>query len=88
MTNNKPTYLDKIKTAALAALVIAILAFTSWLLDAPEREILAKVQSSEAQLSCLFQDGWRVVEPGKVKDFYGNTWIFTNGSASRCEVSK
>lgn len=78
--------LDKIATATLAALVIAILACTAWMLDAPERELLAKVQGGEAQLSCLFQDGWRAVDPSKVKDFFGNTWVFTNGSATRCEV--
>lgn len=85
MTNNLID-LDKIKTVALAALVIAILAFTAWLLDAPERNLLAKVQSGEAQLSCLFRDGWRVVEPSKVKDFFGSTWVFTNGSATRCKT--
>lgn len=80
--------LDKIKTGFFGILIAVFLLMAVWVLDAPERELLASVQSGEAQLSCLFQDGWRAVEPSKVKDFFGNTWVFTNGSAKRCEVSK
>lgn len=78
--------MNTLLNSATVVLIIAFFILLAWLVDAPEREMLAKVQSGEMQLRCLFKDGWRVVEPSKVKDFYGTTWIFTNGSASRCEV--
>lgn len=78
--------IETVKAACLAIASIALIILLAWIADAPEREMLAKVKSGEMQLRCHFKDGWRVVDPSKVKDFYGTTWIFTNGSASRCEV--
>lgn len=78
--------IETVKAACLAIAVIALIILMAWIADAPERELLLKVQSGESVLICLFKDGLREVEPAKVKDFYGTTWIFTNGSASRCEV--
>lgn len=86
MTNLSTVRVEKAKATIVGVLIVILIILMAWLADAPERELLAKVQSGESVLICLFKDGWRDVEPAKVKDLHGNVWIFVNGSASRCEV--
>lgn len=67
------------------ALIICGLLVASWLDGAPMREYLA---DPSAELHCHFIDGWREVPREMVIDHFEGTWYFTNGSATRCEVSK
>ena len=78
--------IETVKAVCLAVGAILLVILLAWIADAPDRELLEKVKNGELTLQCHFKDGWRVVEPDKVTDFYGNTWIFTNGSASRCKL--
>ena len=72
-----------ITVAALIALVIAVF----FLLGRQDAEMLRSVKSGQAVLECHFKDGWRVVSPERVKDYWDGRWYFDNGSATRCELN-
>ena len=76
------------KTPAIivAAICGAFILLGSIYVSASERLLLKSVQSGEAELTCLFSDGKRVV-PGKMVTGITDTgWKFKNGHASSCEV--
>lgn len=78
--------LETVKIACFAFVVCASALTLAWLIDKPERELLAQVQNGERVLHCHFQDGWRQIESAKITDFSDGQWYFTNGSAVQCEV--
>ena len=52
-------------------------------------QVVTDVQNGTKTLECEFTDGWRTVPAEKVVgiDDVSNRWLFTNGSASHCEVN-
>ena len=82
MNNEK---MEAIKQIALAAIVIAIIFGLLHYLDKPERDRLAQVQSGELVLECnMKKTGLTIIAPEKVTGYSDITWLFTNGSSSRC----
>ena len=50
---------------------------------------LRAVQNGESELWCHLHKGYQMIEPDNVKGLHSNgKWLFTNGSASACEVVK
>lgn len=70
---------------------IAALAATAcllWYASADNRQMVESVKTGQVALWCEFTDGARQVEASKVVDYLDerSAWIFTNGSASNCEI--
>lgn len=57
-------------------------------LNGQDNQLAESVRDGTLNLSCEFRDGWRDVEPEKVKGFNDGRWLFVNGSAVNCEVSE
>ena len=72
------------KIYVYAALAIAVL-ITALAITEPDT---AAVLSGEDQLWCHMPDGYRQIEPEKIKGFIADlgVWEFTNGYAKSCEV--
>lgn len=53
-----------------------------------EPKIVTELQSGEKSLECLFTDGWKDVPKEKIVGFddVNGRWLFTNGSATNCEI--
>lgn len=70
----------------LIALVLSLLIYIQY----QDHMYIKSFQSGERTLTCHMDDGIKVIEPSKIVsvDFETNTFVFTNGSASSCEVSK
>jgi len=69
-------------------IVFALLFAIGYIL--PENEAVSNVKSGNWELTCQFSDGWRTIPKDKVVDLddVSGTWIFTNGSAKHCEITK
>lgn len=46
-----------------------------------------KIKSGDYSLSCVFQDGERVIDPEMVIDEANGEWKFKNGRASNCKIT-
>ena len=77
----------KTTLAVIAAAVLGSIAvhYTSNWLDGG---IVQDVQSGSVVLSCDTGEGMKRVEPSKVAGLVDGMWIFVNGAAKQCEVSK
>ena len=77
---------DMLRTIIIAFSIVLISALFSGCSMKPQ--IVQDVQNETKTLECEFTDGWRVVPADKVVDLddMTNRWIFSNGSASNCEV--
>ena len=70
----------------LKFVIFMLVAFLLSSVFADFREV-ERVKRGEANLSCLFNDGWRKVDSDKVVDNFEGRWVFTNGSAINCKVT-
>ena len=68
-----------LKLIALGALLGVVLVAV-----AAEPQVVKQVKSGELQLTCLFEDGERVVDPAMVVGLTDRGWEFENGYASQC----
>ena len=77
--NNNRIFIAVI-TALLIILIVSIIA--------SERSSFNAVKSGEYTLTCLLGDGYSVVDPDMVVDHIEDTWLFKNGYASNCRLTK
>ena len=49
---------------------------------------LRAVQSGELELRCVINDEARTIAPSQVTGLMDGVWLFENGHARNCEVSK
>ena len=77
--NNNRIFIAVI-TALLIILIVSIIA--------SERSSFNAVKSGEYTLTCLLGDGYSVVDPDMVVDHIEGTWLFKNGYASNCRLTK
>lgn len=68
----------------ITSLSIILVSLLIYKLDTAER----KVKNGAYTLTCEMQDGRRVIAPELITDFIEDTWIFTNGSAKNCTITK
>jgi hypothetical protein len=80
-------YLLEIQIVSIA-FVVFVLGALFMSIVADDREALNSVKSGEYSLSCLMQDGDRLIEPEMVVDYVDGLWIFKNGHASTCTLTK
>lgn len=75
------------KLYVYAALAVVVLIIAAKLLAITEADTAA-VLSGEAQLWCHMPEGYRQIEPEKIKGFIADlgVWEFTNGHAKSCKV--
>jgi hypothetical protein len=68
------------------AIVVAVVLLVG--LNLSSADLLAQVQSGEAVLSCVLQDGVKQIDPSLVVDYHPDFgWEFENGSAKNCSVN-
>lgn len=70
-----------LKLVALGALLGVVIVACS-----VDPQIVKQVKRGELQLTCLFEDGERVVDPAMVVGLTDRGWEFENGYASQCRV--
>lgn len=68
----------------ITSLSIILVSLLIYKLDTAER----KVKNGTYTLTCEMQDGRRVIAPELITDFIEDTWIFINGSAKNCTITK
>lgn len=79
--------MNKILTAVLASLALAILFTAGLLLQAMDNKALVQVQTGKKALWCHMADGYRQIEASKVVGFDSSRWYFVKGgSAKSCSI--
>lgn len=78
--NNGPSPL---MITIIAAVLIVIVSVNA-LLEVGINDVI----DGKAELWCEFKDGIRQVDPSLIKYEHEGTWVFTNGHASNCKISK
>lgn len=77
------------KTDRLAVWALVALLFTLGAYIAHQDHMTVKdAQTGNRTLTCVFADGERVVPPHLIKGNIDGTWIFANGSAKNCKLTK
>ncbi|MDB4575360.1 hypothetical protein N9112_00190 [bacterium] len=69
------------KTFLLAILGLLIGFGLGYMIEARQME---KLKTGEAELSCVFPDGERKVDPALIVDLTDEGWVFENGHATNC----
>ena len=78
-------HLDTLKMYGGLGILIALISYAHFTTDTVEKDVKVGTRT----LTCLMEDGERVIDPTKIKyvDDKGR-WVFTNGSSGSCEVGE
>lgn len=76
--------------ASADVVIVAIVALVAvvWYSILEDNKYLVELKSGEKTLECVLADGPEIIPPSKIVnvDMDTHTFIFTNGSATNCEV--
>lgn len=84
-----PLIIKVILGSAISFLVIVLLILNSTT-NSKNSELITEFKEGTATLSCLIgnESSYRDINPDKILDRRGSSWIFTNGSAKNCIVKR
>lgn len=88
--NGEAPLIVKVILGSLISFLVIVLLILNSTTNSKNSELITEFKEGTATLSCLIgnESSYRDINPDKILDRRGSSWIFTNGSAKNCIIKR